>query len=1507
MIALFLRCFLVAELLKGTVAKSTFPDSAKAASKSPKLNLENRLIVRYEHGLSAVDGGSNFEASVAKLRSLPGVRRVESLRHIDMAIVETSSEDDGEALLESLSAQAGVELVVPDTLVHLETNSNSAGNSNATTSSSCSAHPRCAHLYGECCPAKDNTTLACCDAPIHGGDEIVASDSSKFALQTHNGGHVAMGPHGDVWTSSSGKLWAHHMFSVISNDDGTVSLKGHHKRYLTALPTGLITAHKEMSGNSKFKIDYHRDGSITLKAQHGKYVAVQAGGHLKAMHDDVANVTKLTVVTRHGRKQYVPDDSSFGKLWGMSHFAHHDIQAPEGWKIFSGETDKPITVAVIDTGIDYTHEDLKDQMWVNPGEIPDNGIDDDGNGIIDDIHGADFANNDGDPMDDQMHGTHCSGTIAGMGNNHLGVTGVAWRGVRLMGLKFLTASGSGRSSDALKAVNYAIAHGAKVASNSWGGGGSSSAMRIAIQRAEKTGMLFVVAAGNDGTDNDEQPQYPANYPSANIISVASTTKAGPLSGFSCFGYETVDVAAPGSNIYSTIPNQKYASLSGTSMACPHVSGLAALVWLYRPNLAMHQVRDIILQSATSESFLNGTSVTGARINVRAALELARTYKAPVPPKHQPQSISFIDVDSRVGKVSGTVTIGAATDESDVEFYSAWFISKAGFLLDYLGSVNATGKAFYRVELNGSRTIPKYFGGVVALSGNSECETKPGVAQVEIEDYGVPEVNAESVTWLGDSDGHKGKIDGNLQVQRASDEKSIGNYNVYWQTASGARGAKIGSIPAAGFRKPSCDGDCELLERTNLSSGSYRFHRGPYGASERATISFSGPAEVLITHFSTEYAYDGLEIGSKQISGTPKHLPMTVELPAGPTHIAWTSDFSENGAGWTIELKQLDSNVEFHVPKGKPEGPSVEVVASYGHSEFPEGLATELTDFDAKTMPPSAAFVPKAIHFADNNVALGEVSGDVVFDLSDAAQAHKHVVKFYRVSIANSNGEKVGSKEWKVDAPTHGKKSSVSLSIHDLVPPTGAARLVVQAGSDHGISEATAWSRLSDIVRSPPSGATWSGDTSPVEGQIKGNLTILPAETTAGILAYAVYTANRTNKYEFVGRAHPHADGGPMTMLIDTSVSPGDGLLVVSAYASGAMDTGVFVEVADFVDPNATSGGWMGDGGFRRLHDVDDELPQPWLQRPRQPSWSELQLLWTAVAPFPSIILASGVEMAQPDATSGRKILGSLTIPGILTVPVSGIEKVQVPVAEQRAAIRAALAGSLPGVKPQQVTLLRGAAISGDAAKAGAVHATGAGRRLAAPVKEALNQHAASLVVDFEVTEDTSETGLKGQSFLDRVEARLIMLSRGGTAAARFDSDLSSRLRAARSTFVPDGLRTLLAEPKQVIPRETVKSRSFKGRGLSSIVSDQDESEASDVAFEDESQEEAGSALASAIAIVGGVAFLGLAAFFVRQRQSRRFEESHFAQDTTEGCHEADHQPLQSVSVEVHAAQAGPFE
>jgi subtilisin family serine protease len=328
----------------------------------------------------------------------------------------------------------------------------------------------------------------------------------------------------------------------------------------------------------------------------------------------------------------LPNDPRFGELWGLHNTgqsggtADADIDAPEAWEISTGSSG--IVVGVIDTGVDYNHEDLAANIWRNTGETPGNGIDDDGNGYVDDIYGIDAYNGDSDPMDDHNHGTHVAGTIGAVGGNGIGVVGVNWQ-VRIMALKFLGAGGSGSTSGAIECINYAVTMAARgvnirVLSNSWGGGGFSAALRDAIQTAANSGILFVAAAGNDAANNDATPHYPSSYDLPNVLAVASTDRYDQRSSFSSYGLSTVDVAAPGSSVLSTTRDNKYAIFSGTSMATPHVSGIAALILASNPTMSWQALRKLILFSSDSIPSLSGLVLTGGRVNANNALRQSGT-------------------------------------------------------------------------------------------------------------------------------------------------------------------------------------------------------------------------------------------------------------------------------------------------------------------------------------------------------------------------------------------------------------------------------------------------------------------------------------------------------------------------------------------------------------------------------------------------------------------------------------------------------------------------------------------------------------------------------------------------------------------------------------------------------------------------------------------------------------------------------------------------------------------
>ncbi len=314
----------------------------------------------------------------------------------------------------------------------------------------------------------------------------------------------------------------------------------------------------------------------------------------------------------------LPDDPLFPEQFALKNTGQEegtpgaDISAERAWSLSTGSDS--VVVAVIDTGIDYTHPDLAANIYVNPNEIPGNGVDDDANGFVDDVHGWNFVADNNDPLDDQFHGTHCAGIIGAVGNNGLGIAGVNWH-VRLMPIKFLSAAGSGPTSDAIQSIEYATLMGVDVMSNSWGGGEYSQALADAIAAAGERNILFVVAAGNNSSNNDVDPFYPAAIDLPNVIAVAATDRHDLLATFSNYGPHSVHLGAPGVSILSTLPNGKYGTLSGTSMACPHVAGAAALVRSYAPGSAVAYVRQLLLDGADRIPSMAATTVSGGRLNV----------------------------------------------------------------------------------------------------------------------------------------------------------------------------------------------------------------------------------------------------------------------------------------------------------------------------------------------------------------------------------------------------------------------------------------------------------------------------------------------------------------------------------------------------------------------------------------------------------------------------------------------------------------------------------------------------------------------------------------------------------------------------------------------------------------------------------------------------------------------------------------------------------------------------
>ncbi len=370
---------------------------------------------------------------------------------------------------------------------------------------------------------------------------------------------------------------------------------------------GKVVARYPLGGQSLASESFSPQEILHLKLEPGQ--SLEAAIQRLEADPGVAYAVTNDIIEAFQDPQETRPDDLHPELYGME-----KISAPRAWTQQVGSRQQGPLVGIIDSGTDYTHPDLVNNIWTNPNEVA-NGIDDDGNGVVDDLHGYDAAGKDGDPMDDGSHGTHVAGTVAAEGNNGQGVVGVAWQ-ARLMPLKFL-AGGYGSMADAIAALTYADSQGVRLTQNSWGGPNPNQAL---VDTMKASPALHICAAGNSSNDSDVKPLFPAAYPLDNILSVAATDQNDQLASFSNYGRQSVDLAAPGVGIYSTIPGADFGHKSGTSMATPHVSGAASVVLTEFPDLTNQQLKDRLMFSTDRLPQLEGVVGSGGRLNLAQALE-----------------------------------------------------------------------------------------------------------------------------------------------------------------------------------------------------------------------------------------------------------------------------------------------------------------------------------------------------------------------------------------------------------------------------------------------------------------------------------------------------------------------------------------------------------------------------------------------------------------------------------------------------------------------------------------------------------------------------------------------------------------------------------------------------------------------------------------------------------------------------------------------------------------------
>jgi thermitase len=353
--------------------------------------------------------------------------------------------------------------------------------------------------------------------------------------------------------------------------------------------------------------------------------ADKVAAQYRALPDVEYAETIFEISTDDVASPVLPADPRFEEQWALSNDGRlgglegADISATLAWGVTTG-TDK-VVVAVLDSGVDYTHSDLSNNIWTRPANVAE--YTDSDLGTIQDLHGYNAVENSADPMDDNGHGTHCAGIIGAEGENNIGIAGVNWK-VRIMPLKFMNAGGYGTTKDAIEAINYVIDRkkagvNVRIISASWGSTQKSKALEDVIKKAYENDILFVAAAGNASTNNDRQPHYPSNYSVPNVISVAALDRNDQLASFSNYGNKTVAIAAPGVAILSTWLGDEYEEKSGTSMATPVVSGVAALILSKEPRLTVDELRKRLMSSVDPLASLRGKTVSEGRINAAKAV------------------------------------------------------------------------------------------------------------------------------------------------------------------------------------------------------------------------------------------------------------------------------------------------------------------------------------------------------------------------------------------------------------------------------------------------------------------------------------------------------------------------------------------------------------------------------------------------------------------------------------------------------------------------------------------------------------------------------------------------------------------------------------------------------------------------------------------------------------------------------------------------------------------------
>jgi len=648
----------------------------------------------------------------------------------------------------------------------------------------------------------------------------------------------------------------------------------------------------------------------------------------QSVNDAVARLSKLPFV-EYAEPDYLvqaaTNDQYYSLLYaidnngqavaGVSGTPDADMDVLEAWSTQTG--DPNLIIAVIDEGVQYDHPDLANNMWTNAGEIAGNGIDDDGNGFVDDVYGYDFYDFDSDPMDEGGHGTHVAGTICADTNNGIGIAGVVQQ-CKIMALRFLGPQG-GYTSGGIASLDYAVQMGAKVSNNSWGGGGFSQGLYDAIAAARDADHIFLAAAGNDGTNNDRFPHYPSNYDLPNVVSVAATDNRDAIASFSNYGATSVDIGAPGVNIASTYVGSGYVYLSGTSMATPNVTGVVALIRSQFPSWNYQQVIDHLYATGRPAGSMSGVTTTGKIANAANAVNGGEPAIPPSAPS-----------DLLASAISDSTIALSWSDNADNE--SAYIVERNGQVLANTVSANET--SFNDTGLAGETTYT-YRIKARNSAGDSDWSNAAEATTEAPPPYQTIVVSSESTlagTVVSGNYTRTFNLDGAVEQIRETESggKPSNRYSYLdhrWLMASPSGAA---SLSVTGYSDNSSDGDS--FELAYSTGGAFTtFCTLQVGAASSCSVGFDMQAAGTITLQVTDTnqsrgtrATDSVYIDQIQLFVESNSGPVT--LPIAPSGLS--GDASTPGEISLSWIDNADNETRYDVQRSD-DGSSWSTIASLG--------------------------------------------------------------------------------------------------------------------------------------------------------------------------------------------------------------------------------------------------------------------------------------------------------------------------------------------------------------------------------------------------------------------------------------------------------------------------------------------------------------------------------------------------------------------------------------------------